>query len=80
MRGADGLNIDDLVAEVLKVPRERIADDLEYGAIEQWDSLGHVNLMLALEDACGVEIDEDLMVELTSIAALRAFAREHCGP
>ena len=71
--------IEDLVSRVLKVPRDRIADDLEYGAIEQWDSLGHVNLMLALEEACGVEIDEDLMVELTSIAALRAFAGEHCG-
>jgi citrate synthase len=71
--------VEDLIAEVFKVPRDRIADDLEYGAIEQWDSLAHVNLMLALEEACGVEIDEDLMVELTSIAALRDFARDHCG-
>jgi citrate synthase len=71
--------IEDLVAEVLKVPRDRITDDLEYGGIAEWDSLAHVNLMLAIEERCGVDIDEDMMVELTSIAALRTFARESGG-
>lgn len=63
----------DVVARALKLPRERIADDLEYGTVQQWDSLSHVELMLRLEEEFGLEIAEDTMVELTSVAAIKDF-------
>lgn len=66
-------NIDTLIAETLKVSPDRITDDLEYGAIEEWDSLSHVNLMLKLESRYDIEIDEDTMVELTTIRAIKDF-------
>lgn len=70
-------DLDTLIATALKIPREELRDDLEYGEIQQWDSLSHVNLMLSLEAAYDVEIDEDTMVELTSIGAIKAFVRDH---
>lgn len=70
-------DIEAIIAAALKVPAERLSDGLEYGGITQWDSLSHVNLMLALEEAYGVEIDEDRMIELTSIGAIKAFVREN---
>ncbi len=72
----DTSDITSLIAETLKIPGSQVTDDLEYGSIAQWDSLNHVNLMLRLESKYDIEIDEDTMVELTSVRAIRDFVRE----
>lgn len=69
-------DLDDLIAAALKIAREKLSDDLEYGSIQEWDSLAHVNLMLSLESRYDLEIDEDTMVELTTVGAIRDFVRE----
>jgi acyl carrier protein len=43
---------------------------LALGAFEAWDSLGHFNLMMALEEAYGVRFSMDEMVALKSIALI----------
>jgi len=70
-------SINDLVAATLGIPVQSVSDDLAFSEVAQWDSLNHVNLMLALEAALRTEIDEDLMVQLTSVRAIRAFAARH---
>jgi citrate synthase len=72
--------IEELVASVFGIPAERVTDDLAYDSIPEWDSLNHVKLMLALESNFGKEIDEDLMVELTTIRAIREFVEPDGGP
>lgn len=62
-----------LIAEQLRVPQARVRDELAFGAIPEWDSLNHVNLMVALEAEYGVTVDEDRMVELTTVRAIRTF-------
>ncbi len=69
-------DIDQLIATALKIPLSQITDDLAYEGIEQWDSLAHVNLMLAIEDRYDIEIDEDLMIELTSVRAIKDFVSQ----
>lgn len=65
--------INSLIANTLKISPDEVTDGLEYGSIEQWDSLAHVNLMLKLESEYNLEIDEDTMVELVSVRAIREF-------
>lgn len=65
--------IEELVASVLGISAEQVTDDLGFNSIPEWDSLNHVNLMIALEERCGTEIDEERMVELIDVAAIRAF-------
>lgn len=65
--------VDHVIAEQLRIAPERIRDELAFSEIPEWDSLGHVNLMVALEAEYGVSIDEDAMLELTSVRAIRAF-------
>jgi citrate synthase len=67
--------INEIVAVTLGIPVTSVTDDLAFSEAAQWDSLNHVNLMLALEQALQTEIDEDLMVELTTVRAIRAFAQ-----
>ncbi|MCA9511152.1 MAG: acyl carrier protein [Myxococcota bacterium] len=62
-----------LVAETFGIAPDRVRDELAYESIPEWDSLNHVNLMLALEQRTGRSIDEDTMVELTTVAAIREF-------
>ena len=69
-------DISRLVATTLGIPVERVTDDLAFSEVAEWDSLNHVNLMLALEAALQTEINEDLMVELTTVKAIREFAAQ----
>ena len=66
-------DVDRLIAETLEIPVPRVTPDLAYGSVAEWDSMNHVNLMLALEERLGTEIDADLMIELTTVAAIRAY-------
>jgi citrate synthase len=72
--------LSDLIAEQLRVPVARVRDDLAFGTIPEWDSLNHVNLMTALEKEYGVTIDEDRMVELIDVRAIRSFVDGQDGP
>lgn len=38
--------------------------------LENWDSLRHMNLVVALEEEFGVEFDEDDIVEMLSLDAI----------
>jgi citrate synthase len=68
-----------VIATALGVAPERITDDLEFGVLPEWDSLNHVNLMLALETALGTQIDADQMIELTNVRAILEFASRTAG-
>ncbi len=65
--------VEQVVAATLGISSGAVTDALEFNSIPEWDSLNHVNLMLALESAYGVEIDEDRMIELTNVRAIRDF-------
>jgi acyl carrier protein len=68
--------LEEVIATALNISASKVADPLAFNSIPEWDSLAHVNLMLSLEEAYGVPIDEDRMVELTSVRAIRKFLGE----
>jgi acyl carrier protein len=68
---ADLLNeVRTLAADVLRVPRSQISDDSSLQQIENWDSIEHVNLLMAIEQQFGVEFDPDEMVQMESIGKI----------
>jgi len=67
-------SVDALIARTLGISEDRVTDALEYQSIREWDSLGHVSLMVALENAYGVTVDDELTLALRSVAAIREFA------
>jgi len=60
----------ELAADVFGVPAAELSDSSSSETIEAWDSISHLNLMLAVEQAFGVRIEPEQMVELTSIARI----------
>ncbi len=65
--------IENVIATTLKIPRSAVVDGLEYYGASEWDSMGHMQLMLALEAEYGVTIDDDTILELTSVKAIRSY-------
>ena len=62
----------DVMADVFGVPRNELSASTVQGDIPEWDSLGHLNLMLALEDAFSVSFSVEEMPDLVSVAAISA--------
>jgi len=56
-----------LLAEAIQVQPELVTPDLAFGDVPEWDSLGHMEVMLRLEDQFGVAVDTDLIARLVSV-------------
>lgn len=68
--------IEQVIAATFGISPGAVTDTLEFNAIPEWDSLNHVNLMLALESEYSIEVDEERMIELTNVRAIRDFLNE----
>ena len=55
----ESLKIKQIMSAVFELPVESIIDDASIDNIENWDSLRHLNLILALEEEFGVSIPDD---------------------
>ena len=67
------IRVRDLVAATLKVPADKITPTTRYGDVAAWDSLGHVNLIMALEQTFDVYIEAEEFASLNSVPVIVAF-------
>ena len=65
-----------LLAEAFELPVDEIPPNLEFGGIKKWDSMGHMEIMLRLEAEFSIELDTDLIRQLTSIPEIVAYIEE----
>jgi acyl carrier protein len=68
--------IGDLISDTLVVPRDQVTDNFTYGDIPEWDSMGHMNLMMALEENFNIQITADTITNLVSIPAIISYLSE----
>jgi acyl carrier protein len=61
----------DLIAETLKLPLDQLDDGLAMGEVPQWDSVAHVNLIMALETEFGLKVTPETITQLTTVGAIR---------
>lgn len=69
--------IQELIAATLKVPPAKITPTLRSEELPAWDSLGQVNLMMALEETYGVYIEVEEFAQLVSVPAIVDFLKAH---
>lgn len=55
-----------LYVEVLELPEDVDVESLKYRDIPQWDSLGHMSLVAAIEDEFGVQLDTEQVIGMSS--------------
>ena len=66
-----------LIATTLKVPAKKISETTVNDDIAAWDSLGQVNLMMALEQTFDVSLEPEELSSLMSVPAIMHYLREH---
>ncbi len=66
-----------MLADIFQVPLEEITPDLAFGDLPQWDSLGHMELMMRLEEGFNAEITTESIAELTSLPVILTYLQEH---
>lgn len=69
--------IKEVMARLFHVNVKDIDDDSSMDTIEEWDSLNHLKLVLALEDECGISFTEEESVEILSFALIKEVLKEH---
>jgi len=66
-----------LIAEAIQVDLEQVPPDLGFGELPQWDSMGHMEVMLRLEEQFGIEINADTIAALISIPVIRDYLEKN---
>lgn len=69
-----------LLAEALAMPAAELPEDATLGRPRAWDSLGHMRLMLALEERLGRPLDPAVVVALASIDDIAAVMADGTLP
>ncbi len=64
------------MADTLKVPRARINENTRDADIPAWDSLGHVNLMMALEQTFDIMLEVEDFPTLNSVPAILEYLKK----
>lgn len=57
-----------IVAKTFEIPVEQVSEQMTVGSIPQWDSLGHLGLISAIEEGFCLSFDVDELFEVESVA------------
>lgn len=63
--------------QALRLSPEQVTPEMAFGDIPQWDSMGHMEVMMVLETQFGIEINAETIAALTSVPAICAYIQEN---
>ena len=63
--------------DALSIKEDILNSKLEYNSIPEWDSIGHMSLIGALEDEFGISIDTDDIIDFSSFAKGREILKKY---
>ncbi len=66
-----------IVADALQVPIDVVPPEASSDSLEAWDSLRHLDIILAVESKTGISFPTAEIVELTSIPKLDEALSRH---
>lgn len=56
-----------VISQIMNVPINTVNENSSPSTIEEWDSLKHMNLILALEEEFGVQFTDEQIVDMVSV-------------
>ena len=69
----------ELIAESLALSVDEVPADASSDTVEAWDSLAHIDIVQAVEEASGVRFTIEEIPELTSVDQLAAAVDRYGG-
>jgi acyl carrier protein len=64
-----------VIADVLNIPVAQVTPDRSPQNVEGWDSVQHLNLVLAIEQAAGIQLDPEEIEEMQSVGGILDVVR-----
>jgi acyl carrier protein len=65
-----------VVAAMLEIDPSAVGPETSTDTVTQWDSVKHMNLVIALEEAFGISIPDDEVATMTSYPIIKATIEE----
>lgn len=59
-----------IVSQVMGVPADQVTERSSSQTVETWDSLNHMNLILALEEEFGVQFSDEQIMRMLNVGAI----------
>jgi acyl carrier protein len=66
----------ELLKDVFALPDGEINDDLTVNTLETWDSLKHMELVVAIEKEYGVDLSVDEIISMKSVDAIKTILKK----
>jgi len=70
--------IDKILMEVLHVSKDEVNKDLGMNDVNTWDSLSHMNLIVAIESNLGIELSGDDIADMITFDSVRSIISKYC--
>jgi acyl carrier protein len=67
----------EVLHKIFKIEISSINDETSVDTVDIWDSLKHLNLVIALEEAFNITFTEEESVEIMSYPLIKAILSEH---
>jgi acyl carrier protein len=68
-----------VIADVLNLPVARITPELSPQDAQGWDSVQHLNLVLAIEQAFGIQLAPEDIEQMQSVGAILTIVRQRAN-
>ena len=65
--------------ETLSIDKDKFTDDIKYNDIPEWDSIGHMTLMSAIEDEFKITLETDDIIDFSSFRKGKEILNEKYG-
>jgi acyl carrier protein len=65
-----------VASDIFGIPADRISAESSPETIENWDSMQHLNLVLAIEEKFGVQLDPEDIEKMKDIGAVAALVEK----
>jgi len=65
-----------IASDIFGIPVEKITAESSPETIENWDSMQHLNLVLAMEEKFGVQLDPEDIEQMKNIGAVAALVEK----
>jgi acyl carrier protein len=69
--------LEDIFSETLGVDKQRVVDSLEYNSIKEWDSVAHMALIAALEEAYDIMLETEDVIDMSSVGRAREILAKY---
>jgi|TARA_B110000438_G_C15820656_1_gene654313 acyl carrier protein len=58
--------LQDIFIECLEIPKDSFTTELKYNDIPEWDSIGHMSLISAIEEKFSISMETDDIIDFSS--------------